>query len=127
MPAIGSASLLVFIFCFTSFGVVLILGGPGYATLEVEIYRQSVQLFNLPMAAALSLIQIVEALREQWNDGANTLALKPGQVMGYRSNDRTFRALEENGVEVVAFAGSELVRGRGGARCMSMPIRRDEV
>ncbi len=52
MPAIGSASLLVFIFCFTSFGVVLILGGPGYATLEVEIYRQSVQLFNLPMAAA---------------------------------------------------------------------------
>jgi thiamine transport system permease protein len=58
MPAIGSAALLVFIFCFTSFGVVLILGGPGYATLEVEIYRQAVQLFNLPMAAALSLIQI---------------------------------------------------------------------
>ncbi|BHH82577.1 ABC transporter permease [Desulforhopalus sp. 52FAK] len=58
LPAIGSASLLVFIFCFTSFGVVLILGGPGYATLEVEIYRQAVQLFNLPMAAALSLIQI---------------------------------------------------------------------
>ena len=58
LPAIGSAALLVFIFCFTSFGVVLILGGPGFATIEVEIYRQSVQLFNLPMAAALSLIQI---------------------------------------------------------------------
>ncbi|MFT5698423.1 MAG: thiamine transport system permease protein [Desulforhopalus sp.] len=58
LPAIGSAALLVFIFCFTSFGVVLILGGPGYATLEVEIYRQAVQLFNLPMAAALSLVQI---------------------------------------------------------------------
>ena len=58
LPAIGSAALLVFIFCFTSFGVVLILGGPGYATIEVEIYRQAVQLFNLPMAAALSLIQI---------------------------------------------------------------------
>jgi thiamine transport system permease protein len=58
MPAIGSAALLVFIFCFTSFGVVLILGGPGYGTIEVEIYRQTVQLFNLPMAAALSLIQI---------------------------------------------------------------------
>lgn len=58
MPAIGSAALLVFIFCFTSFGIVLILGGPGYATIEVEIYRQSVQLFNLPMAAALSLLQI---------------------------------------------------------------------
>lgn len=58
LPAIGSAALLVFIFCFTSFGVILILGGPGYATIEVEIYRQSVQLFNLPMAATLSLIQI---------------------------------------------------------------------
>lgn len=57
-PAIGSAAILVFIFCFTSFGVVLILGGPGYATIEVEIYRQAVQLFNLPMAAALSLVQI---------------------------------------------------------------------
>ncbi|SHO46734.1 ABC transporter permease [Desulfopila aestuarii] len=58
LPAIGSAALLVFIFCFTSFGVVLILGGPSYATIEVEIYRQAVQLFNLPMAAVLSLIQI---------------------------------------------------------------------
>jgi thiamine transport system permease protein len=66
MPAIGSAALLIFIFCFTSFGVVLILGGPGYATLEVEIYRQSVQLFNLPMAAALSLIQIVVNFLLMW-------------------------------------------------------------
>ena len=66
MPAIGSAALLVFIFCFTSFGVVLILGGPGYATLEVEIYRQAVQLFNLPMAAALSLIQIVVNFLLMW-------------------------------------------------------------
>lgn len=66
MPAIGSAALLVFIFCFTSFGVILILGGPGYATLEVEIYRQSVQLFNLPMAAALSLIQIAVNFLLMW-------------------------------------------------------------
>ena len=58
MPAIASAALLVFIFCFTSFGVILILGGPGYSTIEVEIYRQAVQLFNLPMAATLSLVQI---------------------------------------------------------------------
>ncbi|TKB26729.1 iron ABC transporter permease [Desulfopila sp. IMCC35006] len=66
LPAIGSAALLVFIFCFTSFGVVLILGGPGYATLEVEIYRQSVQFFNLPMAAALSLIQIAVNFLLMW-------------------------------------------------------------
>ena len=57
-PAMIGASLLVFIFCFTSFGVILILGGPRFATLEVEIYRQSVYLFNLPIAGALSLIQI---------------------------------------------------------------------
>ena len=58
-PAILAASLLVFVFCFTSFGTVLILGGPRLATLEVEIYRQAVNLFNLPMAAALSLLQII--------------------------------------------------------------------
>ena len=58
-PAITSAGLLIFIFSFTSFGVVLILGGPRFATLEVEIYRQAVNLFNLPVAAALSLVQIV--------------------------------------------------------------------
>ncbi len=57
-PAITSAVLLVFIFTFTSFGVVLILGGPRFATLEVEIYRQAVNLFNLPVAGALSVVQI---------------------------------------------------------------------
>jgi len=58
-PAIGAAALLVFIFCFTSFGVVLVLGGPRFATLEVEIYRQTIQFLNLPLAAALSVVQIV--------------------------------------------------------------------
>jgi thiamine transport system permease protein len=58
-PAIVAAALLVFIFDFTSFGVVLILGGSRLATLEVEIYRQTVNLFNLPIAAALSLTQLV--------------------------------------------------------------------
>lgn len=58
-PALLAASALVFIFTFTSFGVIVILGGLQFATLEVEIYRQSLNLFNLPMAAALSLIQIL--------------------------------------------------------------------
>ncbi len=58
-PVIGAAALLIFIFCFTSFGVILILGGPRFATLEVEIYRQAVHLFNLPVAAALALVQII--------------------------------------------------------------------
>ena len=58
LPSIVAASLLVFLFCFTSFGVILILGGPRFATLEVEIYRQTVNFFNLPLAAALSLLQL---------------------------------------------------------------------
>ena len=58
-PAIGAAALLVFVFCFTSFGVILVLGGPRFATLEVEIYRQTIQYLDLPLAAALSLVQIL--------------------------------------------------------------------
>jgi thiamine transport system permease protein len=66
MPAVLAASLLIFVFCFTSFGVVLILGGPRLATVEVEIYRQAVHLFNLPMAAALSLVQIIFIFGLMW-------------------------------------------------------------
>jgi thiamine transport system permease protein len=62
LPALGAAALLVFIFDFTSFGVVLILGGPRFATLEVEIYNQTISLFNLPLAAALSLFQLAFTL-----------------------------------------------------------------
>lgn len=58
-PALLSASILVFIFTFTSFGVILILGGIRFSTLEVQIYYQTVNIFNLPLAGALSLIQIV--------------------------------------------------------------------
>ncbi len=58
LPAILSAALLVFIFNFTSFGVILILGGPRYATLEVEIYYQMTALFNFPVAVLLSLVQL---------------------------------------------------------------------
>ena len=61
-PALMSAGLLVFIFSFTSFGVVLILGGIRFATLEVQIYYQALNIFNLPLAAALSLVQIVSML-----------------------------------------------------------------
>jgi thiamine transport system permease protein len=58
-PSILAASVLVFIFDFTSFGVILLLGGPGFSTLEVEIYKQAVQIFNLPLAGLLSLIQLL--------------------------------------------------------------------
>jgi thiamine transport system permease protein len=61
-PAVLAAALLVFIFDFTSFGVILTLGGPRFATLEVEIYTQTVGLFNLPVAAALSVLQLAATL-----------------------------------------------------------------
>jgi thiamine transport system permease protein len=57
-PSILAAALLVFIFDFTSFGVILLLGGPGFSTLEVAIYTQAMSFFNLPLAALLSLIQL---------------------------------------------------------------------
>ncbi len=59
MPSVAAAGLLVFLFCFTSFGVILILGGPRFATLEVEIYRLTVGLMRLPEAAAIALAQIM--------------------------------------------------------------------
>lgn len=66
LPAIVGASLLVFLFDFTSFGVVLMLGGPRFATLEVEIYTQALYLFNLPLAGLLSLVQLVFTLLVAW-------------------------------------------------------------
>ncbi|MFI1828106.1 ABC transporter permease [Streptomyces sp. NPDC020412] len=56
-PSLAAAALMVFLFTFTSFGVVQILGGPGFATLEVEIYRQTAQLLDLRTAAVLTLVQ----------------------------------------------------------------------
>jgi thiamine transport system permease protein len=58
-PSLLAAALLVFIFDFTSFGVILLLGGPRFSTLEVEIYKQALQMFNLPLAALLSFIQLL--------------------------------------------------------------------
>jgi thiamine transport system permease protein len=58
-PAIGAAAALTFLFCFTSFGVVLVLGGPTRTTLETEIYNQAARAFDLRTAAALSIVQLV--------------------------------------------------------------------
>jgi len=85
--------------------------------------------------------------REQWHSGANFFAFAPGKIIGYERNVNTIEALNKNGFEVlkatdiikekthpdnfkkcvVTIAGSELARGGGGARCMTMPIRRGEV
>ncbi len=67
----------------------------------------------------------VNAEREQWDDGNNTLALAPRVAVTYERNQVTNAALEAAGIEVIAIAGSELGSGRGGPRCMSCPIWRD--
>lgn len=69
----------------------------------------------------------IAAAREQWNDGSNTLAIAPGVVVTYDRNTVTNQSLRDHGIEVIEVAGSELGRGRGGPRCMSMPLVREDI
>lgn len=64
--------------------------------------------------------------REQWNDGSNTLCIKPGEVVVYSRNYVTNQILKEHGITIHVIPSSELSRGRGGPRCMSMPLEREE-
>ncbi len=70
---------------------------------------------------------LIAASREQWNDGSNTLALEPGVVVTYDRNHVTNDAMRKAGIKVIEVAGAELGRGRGGPRCMSMPIYREDL
>ncbi len=69
----------------------------------------------------------ITAGREQWNDGANTLAIAPGKVIVYNRNHVTNELLRNEGIEVIEIPSSELSRGRGGPRCMSMPLYREDI
>lgn len=69
----------------------------------------------------------IAAAREQWNDGSNTLAIAPGVVVTYDRNYISNQLLREHGIEVIEVLSSELSRGRGGPRCMSMPIVREDL
>lgn len=93
-PALLSAGVLVFIFSFTSFGVILILGGIRFATLEVQIYYQAVNMFNLPLAAALSLAQILSMLAMMIIYTATQKKLHLSLVSGQAAAKQARRPLE---------------------------------
>jgi len=69
----------------------------------------------------------IDSQREQWNDGANTLAIAPGEVVVYDRNRVTNRLLREAGIKVHEIVSSELSRGRGGPRCMTQPLWREDI
>ena len=69
----------------------------------------------------------IASAREQWNDGSNTLAIAPGVVVTYDRNYVSNKLLREHGIEVLEIEGAELGRGRGGPRCMSMPLVREDI
>ncbi|USS88551.1 arginine deiminase [Fructilactobacillus hinvesii] len=89
----------------------------------------------LKESLGLSEIDLIEtgggdaiiAPREQWNDGSNNLAIAPGEVVTYDRNYRSIQLMRDHGLTVHEIPSSELARGRGGARCMSQPLWRDEL
>ena len=68
----------------------------------------------------------VASQREQWNDGTNTLCIAPGVVVVYNRNNITNEVLRSHGIKVIEMSSAELSRGRGGPRCMSMPLYRED-
>jgi thiamine transport system permease protein len=111
-PAVAAAAAIVFLFCFTSFGVVLILGGPRYSTVETEIYNQAVRLFDLRTAAILSLVQlacvalvVLASTRLEARVGAR------GRIRPERDVLRRPRTLAEKAVVAAGVGGLALFLG----------------
>ena len=69
----------------------------------------------------------LQSVREQWDDANNVVAIEPGVVMSYARNEFTNKKLEDAGIKVLTFDGSELGKGRGGGHCMTCPISRDSI
>lgn len=94
-------------------------------TLE-DILKEHLELDHVELICCGSN-SVIDAAREQWNDGSNTLAIAPGEVIVYARNYVTNQILQEAGIQIYEMPGSELSRGRGGPRCMSMPLVRKDL
>lgn len=104
-------------------------GKAHFESMQGELEKILSTELNLP---AVELIRCggddaMAAQREQWNDGSNTLAIAPATVITYERNYVTNELLEKKGIKVITMPSSELSRGRGGPRCMSCPVNRDDL
>jgi thiamine transport system permease protein len=111
-PALAAAGAIVFLFSFTSFGIVLILGGPRYATIEAEIYSQAVRLFDLRAAAVLSLVQLACVVAAVWvATRLERRLIVAGGLRAERDTLRSIRTRREKLVVAASLGGLGLFLG----------------
>ena len=104
-------------------------GDLKFKAIKDELHNILAKELNVP---AVQLLRcgggdLLAAQREQWNDGSNTLCISPGTVVTYERNYVTNDLLDKAGIKVLTVPSAELSRGRGGPRCMSCPVNRDDL